>query len=390
MKNEKIIDIFIEAGKQLRNDFEEIKNNNPHYAESGAEAEIILRDFLNEHLPKRFAADTGCIIDDENNISMQTDIIVYDALNSPVFRKGKRVLILPNDNVASVIEVKSKLNKDELKDAAKKIASAKALKKTPVNDGDQPVTMSSLVIEKSFGVVFAYDSYTSLEALSENLIEINTKYPSSQWIDMVVVLDKGIISYSIQTPFNKKMQGWYAGSCDDNFTIAPCYIHLGKAELGELTLNKFFSDLIIRLSFFRKRSLVNIESFLGNQPFQFMTLKGYQYNLKRELVEVEIFHKADNFKGATNRYDLFYKGSKELVGQVGWMPWQDGATICYTGVVPPQIIFKMYFNEIKEEGFFIPIVDEQNFWLSSVINLKENDFVNITNKISGDLYAEIA
>ena len=387
-KNEKIVDLFIEASKQLRYDFEEIKKNNPHYGESGAEVEIILRDFLNDHLPKRFAADTGCVIDDESNISMQTDIIIYDALNSPIIRKGKRVLILPNDNVASVIEVKSKLNKDELKDAAKKIASAKALKKTPVNDGDQPVTMSPLVIERTFGVVFAYESYTSLKALSDNLIEINSEYPSNQWVDMIVVLDKGVVAYTLQTPFSKKMRGWFAGNCDDNFSIAPFYVHLGKAELGELTLNKFFSDLIIRLSFFRKRSLINIDSFLGKQPSEFMTLKGYQYNLKRELVEVEDYHKQGNFKGATVKYNLFLKHDKKLIGQVGWIPWQDGAVICYTGAIPPQIVFQRYFDVVKEKGAFMPDIEEQNLWMSSVIALKENDFMSVTCKISGDFYAE--
>ncbi|HYF84283.1 MAG TPA: DUF6602 domain-containing protein [Clostridia bacterium] len=387
-KNEKILNLFIEAGKQLRYDFEEIKKDNPHYGESGAEAEVILRDFLNDHLPKRFAADTGCVIDDESNISMQTDIIIYDALNSPIYRKGKRVLILPNDNVASVIEVKSKLNKEELKDAAKKIASAKALKKTPVNDGDQPVTMSPLVIEKTFGVVFAYESYTSLNTLSENLIEINAEYPSSQWIDMIVVLDKGIIGYTIQTPFSKNMGGWFAGNCDDNFLIAPFYVHLGKSELGELTLNKFFSDLIIRLSFYRKRSLINIESFLGKQPSAFMTLKGYQYNLERELVEVDDYHKMGNFKGATVKYNLFFKRDKKLIGQVGWIPWQDGAVICYTGAIPPQIVFQVYFDAAGEKGMFMPELEEHNFWMSSVIALKVDEFISITSKLSGDFYAE--
>ncbi|HYF84442.1 MAG TPA: hypothetical protein VEB00_15615 [Clostridia bacterium] len=32
-KNEKILNLFIEAGKQLRYDFEEIKKDNPHYVD---------------------------------------------------------------------------------------------------------------------------------------------------------------------------------------------------------------------------------------------------------------------------------------------------------------------------------------------------------------------
>ena len=88
-----------------RAEFEEIKRSNPHYAERGAEAEVILRDFLNDHLPKRFAADTGLVVDDEGGISRQCDVLVYDASNSPIYRRGKRVLILPSDNVAAILEV---------------------------------------------------------------------------------------------------------------------------------------------------------------------------------------------------------------------------------------------------------------------------------------------
>ena len=168
-----VSDLFSQAGDHLRAEFENVKNSNPHYAESGAEVEIILKDFLNEHIPKRFAADSGLVIDVEDNISLQTDVIIYDAINSPVYRKGERVLILPNDNVAAVIEVKSRLNKRELEDAAKKISSVKKLKTTPITGVDQPVTFSPLVNTKTMGVVFAYESSTSLETLANNLKEIN-------------------------------------------------------------------------------------------------------------------------------------------------------------------------------------------------------------------------
>ena len=118
-------DLMTEAGKQLRQEFENIKKTNPHYAERGAETEDLLKDFLNRVLPKRFSADTGLVIDLEDNISSQTDVIIYDSYNSPIYRTGSRLLILPSDNVASVIEVKSNLNKAELEDAAQKSCFSK-------------------------------------------------------------------------------------------------------------------------------------------------------------------------------------------------------------------------------------------------------------------------
>lgn len=99
--------------------------------------------------------------------------------------------------MAAAIEVKSSLSKEELEDAAKKIASVKKLVKTPITNTDQPVTFSTLITTKTLGVVFAYDSKTSLETLAENLRDINKKYSSDEWTDIVVVLDKGVIGYTI-------------------------------------------------------------------------------------------------------------------------------------------------------------------------------------------------
>ena len=106
-----IRDLFLETGHQLRAEFEEIKQNNPHYAERGAEAEDVLKQFLNDHLPQRFKAESGLVIDNANEVSRQCDVLIYDALNSPTYRRGSRVLILSSDNVASVVEVKTRLNK---------------------------------------------------------------------------------------------------------------------------------------------------------------------------------------------------------------------------------------------------------------------------------------
>lgn len=48
MTEDKILpkDIFESAAKQLRTEFQEIQKNNPHAAESGAEAEINPKDVL--------------------------------------------------------------------------------------------------------------------------------------------------------------------------------------------------------------------------------------------------------------------------------------------------------------------------------------------------------
>lgn len=386
-KKTRIQDLVTEAGKQLRQEFESIKKTNPHYAERGAEAENILKDFLNRLLPKRFSADTGLVIDLEDNISSQTDVIIYDSLNSPIYRTGSRLLILPADNVASIIEVKSSLNKTELLDAAKKIASVKCLKKTPLTDVDQPVTFSPLVTTKTYGIIFAYESKTSLEALAGNLKEINKNYPSEQWIDLVVVLDKGVIGYTVQSPFEQGFPAWFGGVTDDEFAPPPYYIHLVKADLGDLTLNKFFVSLISHLTFYRRRISFSFNSLLGVDTKKVMTFNAYQYNLKRKLADVTDDHKIGNFNMPL-RFNLFRKQDKKYMGQITRKNWQDGAIVTYSGFIPPQIVFGLFVpagqgNELFMQG----MKNNDNFWVSSVLNLSEKDFIDIcssiNNKISG-------
>lgn len=384
-----IQELLSQVGKHLRDEFENIKKGNPHFAERGAEAEKILEDFLNVHLPKRFAAGSGLIVDNQNNISSQIDIIIYDALNSPIYRKGERVLILPIDNVATAIEVKSSLNKEELRDAAKKIKSVKSLQKTPITNADQPVTFSTMITTKTYGVVFAYDSKTSLETLADNLREINEDMQSDYWIDFVVVLDKGVIGYTIQLPFSQEFTGWFGGVASKDFPIPPFYLHLVKEDLGELTLNRFLVHLMSHLTFYRKRSTLSFESVMGKHQFQCMTLQGYQYNLKRELVPVEEAHQERNLLKSMVKFNLYSTKDGNYVGQIAWIPWQEGGALSYSGKLgPPKLFFRPYFNAIKAQGIFIQGIKGENLWLSSVIPLSKEKFIEISEKLKGEVVAK--
>jgi len=373
------------AADQLRQEFKEIQENNPHAAESGAEAEIILTKFLRDRFPRRFDVASGVVIGTDGSVSKQTDLIVFDAFNSPIYRKGPRVHILPRDNVAAVVEVKSKLNKDQLKDAAEKISSVKSIKPTPISNLDQPVTFSDMIIANTLGCVFAFDSYTSLETLAENLREINEQYPSDRWIDLVVVLDKGIISYAMQMPFGKNFPGWFGGPASNTFSVCPVYIHLVKQESKELALNHFFLRLMSHLAFFRKRTSIDFEGILGSTPSEMMPIQGYQYNLKRELVPVEKSHYEGTFKNPQVRFNLYSKKDRVFMGQVCLWPWQDGASITCSARIDPRILFEHYFSWFKQKGIFLQAGTGDNLWFSSVIPVSEKEFIAASKKIHKDI-----
>jgi hypothetical protein len=249
----------------------------------GAEAEKIVQDFLNHHLPQRFRAISGIIIDKANALSPQTDVIIYDALTSPVYCYSEEMLMLPLDMVAVVIEVKSRLNHKEIEDGYKKIAACKRLKKTPISAGDQQATGSDLRSVATYGVIFGFSSDTSLATLAQHAENLNSRYEPSAWPDLIVLLDSGTIGYGVQFPGAGSM-GHMMPPADDNFAVPPMNIYLILWEDGDFTLNRFFILLLAHLTFFPKR--------IGTPPFDQIlegatktgtTLRTYQYTRDRKL-----------------------------------------------------------------------------------------------------------
>ena len=280
------------------------------------------------------------------------------------------------------------LNKGQLRDAAQKIASVKALEKTSLTEADQPVTFSPIITIKTLGVVFAYDSSTSLQTLAENLAEINADYPSTQWIDIVVVLDKGVIDYMVKGPFDPHFMAWSAGVCDDDFLIPPFYFNLVKADFGVLTLNHFFCHLSAHLAIYRKRSAIPFKSLLDNPPDEVMAIKGYQYNLDRKLVDADEYHQVGKFRAMKVRYNLFSSAEEQFIGQICYMQWKDGAAISYSGSkIPPQQIYSIYERALKRRIIFFRSHRLDN-WLSNVLPLSKAKFIEISESIHGEVIIE--
>jgi hypothetical protein len=247
-----VSDLFRSAGTRLRVEFQSAKESSFHAGQTGGEVEEILRKFLNEHMPQRFRAASAFLIDTENAVSKQCDVAIYDAMGSPVLRSTSTQQILPVDHVAAVIEVKSSLNKEQLSDAFEKIASVKRLKKNQLSGVDQSATGSPLATVGTMGIVFAFDSTTSLQTLAENARDLNTKYEDSRlWPDLICVLDKGSITYMTKFAQGTIPVGMVMTPCDENFIVPAAYQMLAVIDDGELTLNRFMSLLLSQLTFIR-------------------------------------------------------------------------------------------------------------------------------------------
>ena len=83
-----------------------------HLGDRGDNREHILREFLAAHLPKKYGVAKGQIITKTGQTSHSADIIIYDAVTTPVLYSEKTAIV-PIEGVYGIIEVKSSLSKAE-------------------------------------------------------------------------------------------------------------------------------------------------------------------------------------------------------------------------------------------------------------------------------------
>lgn len=176
-------DIFTSVSKKMQIDFEGITSKIQHNVEKGTARENILEEYLKSYIPDKYCFSKGTIVDCKDVQSRQVDIIIHDKFLTPYLLDMDGTKIVPIESVYGVIEVKSTLTKEELRKSVKNIESVRKLeKKTTLGD---PFPTA--------GMVFAYDSDASLEAVYNNLNELSADIGIDKRISCICVLNKGVI-----------------------------------------------------------------------------------------------------------------------------------------------------------------------------------------------------
>lgn len=237
--------IFELAAAKLRQDFSELSTI-PHSGLKGGEAENLVRAFLAQHIPRRFGVGAGFVIDPQDKVSRQNDVIIYDELNCPVYRASEDAAIFPSDNVAAVVEVKSRLTKRELRDGFEKIADVKSLAKSAPPEG-----RGGPLRQQTMGCIFAFESEITLETVAQEYGQLVGEFGIGRHPDLVIVLDRGVLTLAC------KMRGlseWglvlflegFGGQAGEGS-------HLGLAvhEIGSESLDYFLRLLLACLVIFR-------------------------------------------------------------------------------------------------------------------------------------------
>ena len=147
-----ISDQLIAAKDRVRNFIDE-----SHWAEDGRYKEIVLKDLLTEKLPAGVSLGTGFVMGEY--LSTQIDIIVYRSDMPLLFQKSDFVIV-PEDAVLGIVEVKTKLDPCNIEDAFLKAH----------NNG-------MLIRHNVFNGIFSYDKGFRLEKhLSQKIDRLCQQY----------------------------------------------------------------------------------------------------------------------------------------------------------------------------------------------------------------------
>ena len=99
-----------------------------HPGEFGRYREEACKDFIKQITPSRLSVGQGFVINTYKHISHQCDIVLYDGTCSPQLVSPNNQFFFPVECVAAIGEVKSRLTKEQLKEALIKLSQNKIMR----------------------------------------------------------------------------------------------------------------------------------------------------------------------------------------------------------------------------------------------------------------------
>ena len=137
-----------------------ISDEMSHQGEKGRNNEFVLRQFLEQHLAKRYTVSTGKVLSADGQESGQVDLIVHDRLNAPELVESRAWRLVPIETVYAIISVKTTLDRGELADAMASVASVRKLPRTAalLRQGHREALIPEKDVLRPRGFVFAFRS----------------------------------------------------------------------------------------------------------------------------------------------------------------------------------------------------------------------------------------
>lgn len=288
---------------------------------------------------------------------------------SVIYRTGTDIVAgeppaVPADGTAAIIDACAELTLDGLRDSYARIAHAKVLKKTPVEEGQSRTNIT-------LGIIMAARLAVPLEAIMDELALLNAKTSGSQWPDMIAIADTAVINYAVQFPGESPSGDFLppAENAMQNGTPA-FYVVTVMRPTGDHAFNKMLAFLCAHLGIFMPGAkLPDWNAILEGVTKHAVTHSGYQYNLKGEIAPVPREFYNDRY--LPPRPLLIEAPNGEVLSAIEYLPWQDGGAILIRGKLPLEGILVFLGKKGIEHG---RVIRRPHAQISYVLPIGEADF----------------
>jgi hypothetical protein len=323
----------------------------------------LLNAFLNRFLVWPHRATRGQAFDSDGAESPEFDSLIYTS--------SANLTRIPADSLACAIDVHLSLGLEELRVSYEKISKTKALTKSP------PARIPSTPqADATMGIIFAVDSLVPLEELAEAMVELNKNRSYCHWVDMAVVLSRGVVNYACQLPYQPL--GDWLPPARGVIADVPVYVHILARSHAELALNKMCAVLFSYLCFFSPGAVFpNLREIMESSPKTGMTVAPYQFNLKGQLVPVPPELRFNQFLVFPIGFRAEDNKGNELA-RVQYLPWQDGGVVRTRGKLPLEA-FLVFAGAVAKGAQKFRLPDGE---LSSVLPLSREQFIEMAKRLA--------
>lgn len=189
------------AADRMKLDIQALRQATDHAGLKGAGAEAVVADFLRDRLPKSLAVTTGHVVDSSGRLSKQEDVIVYDALRTPVIFKSayNGWDVVPAEGVVAAIEVKMRLTAAMLEDIVANGISVLSLDRSAYFG--QPIPSFELHGQSwtELPILYSVFAFESDKLYASQWNALLAEHPLQNRIASVCSLDRGV-NLSLELP----------------------------------------------------------------------------------------------------------------------------------------------------------------------------------------------
>ena len=252
------------------------------------------------------------------------------------------------------------------------VAQAKTLKKSPAAKGVMHTTIT-------YGVIFAVAAAGPLEELADELDRLNRQTPSAQWVDTVVVAERGVLSYAVQFPGEPTISGQWMPPAEGalaSYVPAIYVVMIIKASAAH-SFNQMMHIIAAHLSLFSPGAgLPNAEEIVEGIKNTALVQSGYQYNLSGQLCPVP----PEQTQGRIlpQRPFLVQDPKGDTLAALKFLRWQDGGVILLWGKLPLEGLLVFFDGiDLKKAG----TIKRNDIQISYVLPITERDFQRMLERL---------